>query len=81
MSYELDSEKKAPCACGKGFITLTSYSNDWGQSRESVSIECDCCKKTHRIESKYFCPKPQHDYHIYYLVEINNPENRIKLDL
>lgn len=81
MSYEVIHQKSVPCACGHGHITLTVSENDWNQMRESVSIECDCCKQTHHIESKYCCPKPKHDYTIYYLVANDNPENRIQLDL
>lgn len=81
MSYEVVNVKKAPCACGKGVVTLTVSENDWNQTRESVAIECEACKLTHRIESKYCCPKPKHDYTLYYLVEKANPDNKIQLEL
>ncbi|MBQ4583154.1 MAG: hypothetical protein IJB04_07945 [Oscillospiraceae bacterium] len=81
MSYEGVSKKSVSCACGKGRVVLTVSENDWNQVRESVSIECEYCRNVYRIESKYCCPKPMHDYTIYYLVEIDNPGNKRQLDL
>ena len=81
MSYEVISQKQVPCACGNGFVKLVTTENEWNQFKESALIECDICQKTHRIESKYCCPKPMHDYILYYLVNIDNPQNRIQLNL
>lgn len=81
MSYDVVYSRKAPCACGKGAVSLVVSENDWNQTRESVTIECEACKKLYRIESKFFCPKPKHEYTVYYMVANSNPEDKIKLDL
>ena len=81
MSYEVISEKQVPCACGNGFVKMVTSANDWNQFRESVLIECESCKKNYRVESKYCCPKPKHDYTIYYLVNINDSQEQLELDL
>ncbi len=80
MSYNVDSVKYAKCPCGKGVVRRIIESNDWFQTRESVDILCESCKKNYELISEYFCPKPKHDYTIYYCKSKNNGE-KIKLDL
>lgn len=49
MSYEEDRRipYKARCCCGRGFVRYyeVSYSNDWGQTRESIEDISICCEK------------------------------------
>lgn len=83
MSYEIINEKKQPCPCGNGFIQYICEENDWSQFRENISIQCTKCQDEYEVKSKYFCPKPKHDYNIYYLVKIGediDSPNTIKLD-
>ena len=82
MSWEVEQTKKIPCPCGKGNICMDILGDDWNNIREDTPIICCSeCSKKYKIESKYFNPKPGHDYTIYYCVEKNNPETKIKLDL
>lgn len=75
MSWEKTGTSKVVCPCGCGKIYQTHYENDW-LSHESgpVIIDCEVCSKKYKIESKYFCPKPYHDYTIYYLTPIDYPD-------
>ena len=68
MSYEVDYTKECKCPCGMGTVEYVLESNDWLQTREHINIKCQECNTKYRVESKYFCPKPKHDYTIYYLV-------------
>ncbi|MCM1545501.1 MAG: hypothetical protein NC033_00550 [Clostridiales bacterium] len=83
MSYDIVKEENQPCPCGKGFVNYILEENDWGQFRENVFIQCDNCQTKYTVQSKYFCPKPKHDYTLYFLVKngqsIDSPET-IKLD-
>jgi len=46
MSYELDSREVKPCPCGNGTVVIDSFSNDWGQTRQNVDLQCPyCCEK------------------------------------
>lgn len=86
MSYEVDYTKECKCPCGNGTIKYESESNDWGQTREHISICCPICKDNFKIESKYYCPKPKHDYEVHYLVPVGDMSDEerssksIKLD-
>lgn len=80
MSYEIDDIKEMKCPCNKGKIRRISKSNDWSQRKESMYIDCDECSKNYEIVSEYFCPKPYHDYTIYYLKNKNSGD-KIKIDL
>ena len=80
MSYEVDNIKRIDCPCGKGKIKQACESNDWNQTREYIEIECDECKNKYEITREYFCPKPKHDYTIYYCKNKKSGE-KIKLDL
>ncbi len=83
MSYEVVNEKKHICPCGKGVIQYVCEENDWSQFRKNVSIQCPKCQNEYEVKSEYFCPKPKHDYTIYYLVKIGeniDSPNTIQLD-
>lgn len=80
MSYEIDRIKEIDCPCGKGKIQQILESNDWNQLRETIEILCLECKENYEIESEYFCPKPKHDYTIYYCKSKKNGQ-KIKLNL
>lgn len=67
MGYEVIRTYKEKCKCGNGYIKKYLKQNDWNQFDEDVVIECEECNKKCKIISKYFCPKPAHDYTIYYL--------------
>lgn len=56
---------------------LSKYSN---QTKVEVIIDCKECIKNYDIISEYFCPKPKHDYIIYYCKNKNTGE-KIKLNL
>ena len=66
MSYEIDGIKEISCPCGRGKIKQVSKSNDWNQSKIEVTIDCEECIKNYEIINEIFCPKPKHDYTIYY---------------
>ena len=79
MSYEIISTKQINCPCGKGKIEYTLKQNDWFQTKELVEIVCTDCKMKYEIVSKYYCPKPKHDYTVYYYKNKETGE-KIKLD-
>ncbi len=82
MSWETISTKKIKCPCGKGFIEQETKGDDWNRYEDEIPvILCEDCSKKYKIESKYFCPKPKHDYTIYYCVNKDNENEKIKLDL
>lgn len=80
MSYEIDTINEIDCPCGKGKIKQIFKSNDWNQTKVEVIIDCKECIKNYEIISEYFCPKPKHDYIIYYCKNKNTGE-KIKLNL
>ncbi len=80
MSYEIDRINKINCPCSKGKIKQIIKSNDWNQIQEEVIIDCKDCIKDYEIVSEYFCPKPKHDYTVYYCKNKKTGE-RIKLNL
>ena len=78
MSYEKDSSMMIKCPCKKGYIILEREISDWGQIKEhDPIIDCDVCSNKYYIESKYVCPKPRHDYTIYYLVDKKTKSKKI----
>ena len=79
MSYEINSIHQIKCPCGNGEIKHIVEDNDWGQTRERIEILCDDCKKNYEIVSKHVCPKPKHDYWVYYCKSKETGE-KIKLD-
>lgn len=80
MSYEIEEIKEISCLCGRGKIKKVSKSNDWNQSKVEVTIDCEKCIKNYDIICEIFCPKPKHDYTIYYCKDKNTGE-KIKLEL
>ncbi len=81
MSYEKDIPTKVVCPCGEGFIVKESESNDFGQIKEfSPYIDCPNCKNNYSIVSEYFCPKPKHDFTIYYIVN-NKTKEKTKINI
>jgi len=50
MSWEESSRRKHSCACGKGTWDEVTRSDDWNRSESYVEINCEACKRTHRIE-------------------------------
>ena len=56
--------------------------DDWNRIEEETPIiQCEECSKRYKIESKYFNPKPAHEYTVYYCVNKTNPEEKIKLEI
>ena len=51
-----------------------------GVKKKKAYIDCEECNKKYEIISEYFCPKPKHDYTIYYLKDKNSVD-KIKIDL
>lgn len=49
MSWEEMYKKEVVCPCKKGKIVLTTYGDDWNRTKESISFECDDCKKKYKI--------------------------------
>lgn len=49
MSWEEMYKKEAVCPCKKGKIVLTTYGDDWNRTKESISFECEDCKKKYKI--------------------------------
>lgn len=45
MSWELMSDEKRICACGKGFVVERHYMDDWNRTREERFVECKYCKE------------------------------------
>ena len=82
MSWETIKVNKINCPCGKGTIEKEIKGDDWNRIEEETPIiNCDDCSKKYKIESKYFNPKPAHDYTIYFCVNKTNPEEKIKLEI
>ena len=82
MSWETISIKKVECPCGKGTIEQEIRGDDWNRIEvETPIINCTDCSNKYDIESKYFYPKPKHDYTIYYCVDKNNKDEKIQLNL
>ena len=50
------------------------------QIKEHIELLCNDCKNKYDIISEHFCPKPKHDYLIYYCKNKEN-EEKIKLEL
>lgn len=80
MGYEIVNHRQLDCPCKKGKIEWCLLSNDWGQEKETINIECDECKSKYEIVYAIFCPKPKHDYKIYYCKNKENGE-KIKLNI
>lgn len=81
MSYERDIPTIIKCQCGKGKIIKESESNEWGQIKEyGPYIDCEECRKIYDIKSEYYCPKPKHEFTIYYLVN-KKTGKKIKIDI
>lgn len=53
MSYEETSLQQWPCPCGDSTVLMTTYENDWGQTRDSIEIKCPTCKTKYELEYKY----------------------------
>lgn len=82
MSWETIRTNKITCPCGKGTIEQEIKGDDWNRIEEETPvIMCDECAKKYIIKSKYFNPKPAHDYTKYYCVNKNNPEEQIELKI
>lgn len=82
MSWETIRVNKIKCPCGKGTIEQEIKGDDWNRIEEETPIiQCDECSKKYKIESKYFNPKPAHEYTIYYCVNKTNADEKIKLEI
>ena len=52
-----------------------------GQIKEyGPYIDCEECRKIYDIKSEYYCPKPKHEFTIYYLVN-KKTGKKIKIDI
>lgn len=80
MSYEITEINEIDCLCGRGKIKQVSKSNEWNQTKVEVTIDCKDCIKSYDIISENFCPKPKHDYTLYYCKNKSTGEE-IKLNL
>lgn len=82
MSWETIRVNKIKCPCVKGTIEQEIKGDDWNRIEEETPIiQCEECSKRYKIESKYFNPKPAHEYTVYYCVNKTNPEEKIKLEI
>lgn len=82
MSWERINTKTTKCPCGKGIIKMDIYGDDWNRIEERTpTINCQECAQKYEITSEYFNPKPYHDYTIYYCLNKNNKDEKIRLDL
>lgn len=43
MSWELMNTYKHPCQCGKGFVVVENYMDDWNRTEEKNYIHCEDC--------------------------------------
>lgn len=43
MSWELMSEHKEPCKCGKGVVVTGFYMDDWNRSETRIISGCKEC--------------------------------------
>ena len=50
MSYEIESKSEVACPCGKGKISKITWSNDWFQTKENLTIHCENCSSQYHIE-------------------------------
>lgn len=80
MSYEIDKIKTIDCLCGKGKIKQVFKSNDWNQTKEEITIECEECQKNYIIVRENLCLKPKRNYTVYFCKNKNTGE-KIELNL
>lgn len=71
MNTSWDTTKRTkPCLCGKGKLVQETRMDDWNRIEENTPyFECEECRNKYNIESKFFNPKPAHEYTIYYAVD------------
>ncbi len=82
MSWETITKNQIECPCGKGTIEQEIKGDDWNRIQENIPIiRCNNCSKKYIIESEYFNPKLAHGYTVYYCVNKDNKEERIKLNI
>jgi hypothetical protein len=63
MSWEELYTRKMICPCGKGYLTQTTYGDDWNRYKEGpIHIECEICNKNYRVEGSFLIP---YDYPAY----------------
>ena len=80
MSWDTTKRTK-PCLCGKGKLVQETRMDDWNRIEENTPyFECEECRNKYNIESKFFNPKPAHEYTIYYAVEKVSGEKK-QLDI
>lgn len=49
MSYDLDFQEEKPCPCGNSSVVIEYFSNEWGQTRETINIQCEQCRATYEV--------------------------------
>ena len=82
MSWEVSSINEIQCPCGKGKIKQVIKDDDWGRIKEETPvIECKECAGKYNIIKEYVCPKPKHDYTVYYCVSKDNDNEKVRLNL
>lgn len=69
MSYEIISDDKIVCPCGKGHIRKIIKENDWFQRKESILIECECCDNKYTVEKNTVRTYNNHELVSYSLME------------
>ena len=80
MSWEVINTHSIKCLCGNGTIEQIIKGDDWNRLEEMMPvIKCKECSKKYVVESKYYNPKPGHDYFIYYCVDKDSKE-KIQLE-
>jgi hypothetical protein len=51
------------CPCGKGYITQTTYGDDWNRFKEGpINIECEICNKKYRVDDGSLTPYDYPEY-------------------
>ena len=77
MSWEEDRKTSVSCPCGKGKLSVITYSDDWNRVEYSpLIIECPDCCKLYKPEKEFF-PHPKPWYGgttAYYLTPISYPD-------
>ena len=69
MSYEIISDDKETCPCGKGYIRKIIKENDWFQRKETITIECDSCNDKYTVKTTTVRTYNNHEIVSYSLIE------------
>jgi hypothetical protein len=53
MAIDEIKEEKHECPCGKGTYTVKYLLGDFPDLKINLAMDCDKCKKTHKLEMGY----------------------------